>query len=99
MLVELIVATFDKRVFGLRPMWASNVEFFATLCGVILNVLIISATSDASLYGVIVLSIFVTAPLRFKFVSSSLLPLLFYDHLPAQTIVLICLYCKTVEVS
>ena len=66
MLGELLVATFDKGVFGLRPMWASNGEIFVTLCGVILSVLRISATSDASLYDVIVLSILMTADLRFK---------------------------------
>ena len=54
LLSDLLVATFDKGVFGLRPMWASNREIFFTLCGVILNVLIISASSDASLYGVFV---------------------------------------------
>ena len=35
---ELLVATFDKGVFGVRPMWASNGEIFVTLCGVILSV-------------------------------------------------------------
>ena len=62
---QLLVATFDKGVFGLRPMWASNGEISVTLCGVIINVLIISATADASWYGVFVLSIFMTASLRF----------------------------------
>ena len=66
LLGELLVAMFDKGVFGLRHMWASYGEIFVTLCGVILNVLIILATSDASLYGVFVLLIFMTASLHFK---------------------------------
>ena len=66
LLGELLVATFDKGVFGVRHMWASKAEVFVTLCGVILSVLIVSATSDASLYGVFVLSILMTANLRFK---------------------------------
>ena len=41
-------------------------EIFVELCGVILSVLIILATSDASLYAVFVLSILMTANLRFK---------------------------------
>ena len=53
-------------MFGVRPMWASNGEIFVTLCGVILSVLIISATSEASFYGVFVLSVLMTANLRFK---------------------------------
>ena len=63
---ELLVATFDKGVFGVRPMWVSNGEIYVTLCGEILSVSIISATSEASLYGVFVLSILMTANLRFK---------------------------------
>ena len=66
LLGELLVATFDKGVFGVRPMWASNGEIFVTPCGVILSVLIISATSESSFYGVFVLSILMTANLRFK---------------------------------
>ena len=45
---------FDNGVFGFRPMCASNCEIFLTMCGVIRNVFIISATSEASLYGVFV---------------------------------------------
>ena len=45
---ELIVATFDRRVFGFRPMCASNGEIFVTPCGVIRNFLITSATLEAS---------------------------------------------------
>ena len=52
LLGELLVATFDKGVFGLRPMWAQKGENFVTLRGVTFNTLIISATSDVSLYGV-----------------------------------------------
>ena len=66
LLGELLFATFDKGVFGVRPMWASIGEIFVTLCGVILSVLIIFATSEASLCGLFVLSILMTANLRFK---------------------------------
>ena len=50
----LFVAMFDKGVFGLRPMCASNGEIFVTPCGVIRNVFMISATSEASRSGVFV---------------------------------------------
>ena len=46
------MAMFDSGVFGFLPICASKEEFFVTPCGVILSVLIISAKSEASLYGV-----------------------------------------------
>ena len=63
---ELLVAAFERGVFGFRLICASNGETLVTPCGVILNDLIILATSEASLYGVFVLSIFITASLRFN---------------------------------
>ena len=56
--------TFEREFFGFRPMCASNGEIFVTPCGVILSNFIIFATSQASLYGVFVLSIFNTYNLR-----------------------------------
>ena len=58
------MAMFDSWVFGFLPMCASNGEIFVTPCCVILSVFIISATSEASLYGVFDWSIFITANLR-----------------------------------
>ena len=52
----LFVARFDKGVLGLRPKCASKGENFVTPCGVIRKIFIISATSEASWYGVFVLS-------------------------------------------
>ena len=52
LLGELFVAMFDNGVFGFLPICASKGEFFLTPCAVILSVLIISATSEANLYGV-----------------------------------------------
>ena len=40
-------------VLGRRPNWASNGVIFAVALGVRRSVLISSATSDASLYGVL----------------------------------------------
>ena len=51
---ELFVAMFDNGVFGFLPICASKGENFVTPCGVILSVFVISATSEASLYGVFV---------------------------------------------
>ena len=45
------MAMFEDGVFGFLPICASKGEFFVTQCGVILSVLIISATSEANLYG------------------------------------------------
>ena len=64
LLGELFVAMFDNEVFGFLPICAPKVENFVTPCGVILSVFIISATSEASLYGVFDWSIFITASLR-----------------------------------
>ena len=61
---ELFVAIFDSGVFGFLPICASKGENFVTPCGVILSNFIISATSEANLYGVFVWSIFITANLR-----------------------------------
>ena len=55
---------FDSGVFGFLPICTSKGETFMTLCGVILCVFIISATSEANLYDVFDLSIFITANLR-----------------------------------
>ena len=61
---ELFVAIFDSGVFGFLPICASKGEIFVTPCGVILNVFIISAASEANLYGVFDWSFFITANLR-----------------------------------
>ena len=63
------MAMFDSGVFGFLPICASKGENFVTPCVVILSVLFlrlfnISATSEASLYGVFDWSIFITANLR-----------------------------------
>ena len=55
---------FDRGVLGLWPKCASKGEIFVTPCDVIRKVFIISATSEASRYGVFVLSILITASLR-----------------------------------
>ena len=47
-------AMFDNGVFGFLPICASKGENFVTPCGVILSVFVISATSEAILYGVFV---------------------------------------------
>ena len=62
----LPVAIFDKGVFSLGPMCASNGEFFVMPCGVICIVFMISAKSEARRYSVFVLSILITANLRFS---------------------------------
>ena len=52
LLGELYVAMFDNGVFGFLPICVSKGEIFVTPCGVFLSVFIISATSEANLYGV-----------------------------------------------
>ena len=64
LLGELFVAMFDNGVFSFLPIYASEGEIFVTPCGVILNVFIISATSEANFYGMFVWSILITANLR-----------------------------------
>ena len=59
LLGELVVATMDKGLIGFLPVYASNGEFFVTPCGFNRKVSIISATSDASLYGVLDWSILI----------------------------------------
>ena len=97
LLGELLVATFDQGVFGLRPMWALNSEICVTPCGVFVNDLIILATSDLSLYGDLFYQFPIPLTYVLKFVSCSLQPLLLYDRLPEQTVLLYCWYCKMVE--
>ena len=63
---EILIATFERGVFGFRLICASNGEILVTPCGVILNDWILSATSEASLYGVFVSSTFITASQRFN---------------------------------
>ena len=60
LLGELFVAMFDNGVFGFLSISASKGEIFVTPCDVILNVFIISATSEANLYGVLDWSILIT---------------------------------------
>ena len=66
MLDELVVAMLDKGLFGFLSMCASKVEVFVTPCGVFCKVFIISATSDAYLYGVFAGSVLITPSLRFS---------------------------------
>ena len=61
---ELFVAIFNSELFGFLPICASKGEIFVTPCGVILSVFFISATSEASSYGVFDWSILITANLR-----------------------------------
>ena len=63
---ELLVTTFERGLFGFLPICASKGEVFVTPCGVIPKVFIISATSEARLYGVFVWSFFITASQRFN---------------------------------
>ena len=46
LLGELVVARFDRGVFGFLPKCASKGEIFVTPCGVMCNAFIISATSE-----------------------------------------------------
>ena len=62
---ELFAAIFDSGVFGFLSRCASKEKIYVTPCGVILSVLIISATSEGNLYGVFDWSIFITGNLRF----------------------------------
>ena len=64
LLGELFVAMFNNGLFGFLPICVSKGEIFVTPCGVILNTFIISATSEANLYGVFDWSILITASLR-----------------------------------
>ena len=57
---ELVVAKFEREVFGFLPKCASKDEVFVTPCGVMRNVSIISVTSEGYLYGVFAGSILVT---------------------------------------
>ena len=65
LLGELLVTKFESAFFGFLLMWTSNCEIFVTLCGVIQIVFLISATSEANLYGVWFLSNLTTPNLRF----------------------------------
>ena len=60
------VAILPSGVFGFLPNCASNGVTLVVAFGVILKVLISSATSDASLYGLFRLSIFITESLDFS---------------------------------
>ena len=51
LLGERFVAMFEDGVFGFLPICASKGEIFVTPCGVILSVLINSASSEANLRG------------------------------------------------
>ena len=85
LLGELLAATFDRGVFGFRPMCASNGENFVTPCGVILNVFIFSATSEARRYGVFVLSILIIASLRLSvFIILSTTPIALWSSTGAK---------------
>ena len=63
---ELVVAKFDRGVFGFLPMCASKGDIFVTPCGVMRKVFIISATSEVNLYGVFAGSILITPTRRFN---------------------------------
>ena len=45
------MAMLDNGVLGFWLMWASKGDTVVVFCGVILNVFMISATSEANLYG------------------------------------------------
>ena len=62
---KLVVAKFERGVFGFLPMCASKVEILITPCGVMRKVLIISATSETNLYGLFAGSILMTPRRRF----------------------------------
>ena len=66
LLGELLVAKLKRRLFSFLPMFASNCRILVTSCCVISSVLFISATSEASLYGVLFLSALITRYLRFS---------------------------------
>ena len=70
------VAILLSGVFGYLPKCASNGVVFVVALGVTLRVLINSATSDASLYGLLRLSIFITESLDFSvLISRSTIPM------------------------
>ena len=70
------VAILLNGVFGFLPKCASNGVISVVAFGVILRVLISSATSDASLYGVFQLWIFITESLGFSvLISRSTIPM------------------------
>ena len=70
------VAILLSGVFGFLPKFASNGVIFVVALGVILRVLINSATSEASLYGLLRLSIFITESLDFSvLISRSTIPM------------------------
>ena len=70
------VLIFVNGVLGRRPNWASNGVIFVVALGVIRSVLISSAKSDASLYGLLFLSIFMMASLDFRvLISRSTIPI------------------------
>ena len=66
MVGDLVVAKFDRGVFGFLPMCASKCENFVTPCGVLRKVFIISAPSEASLHGVFAGSFLITTSCRFN---------------------------------
>ena len=70
------VAILLSGVFGFLPKCASNGVIFVVALGVILGVLISSATSEASFYGMLRLSIFITESLDFSvLISRSTIPM------------------------
>ena len=68
-----------------RPNWASNGVIFVAAVGVMQSVLISSATSDASFYGVFFLSIFIIANLDFRvLISRSTIPIALWSSTGAN---------------
>ena len=60
MVGELVAAMFERVLIGFLPMCVSKCEILVTPCGVMRKVLIVSATSEANLYGVFAGSILIT---------------------------------------
>ena len=86
LLGELLFVQLERQVFGFLPACFSNGKVLVTPCDVIRSVFRILAPSEASLYGVLILSTLITPFVRFTVESFFLPPLLLYGHLPMQRV-------------
>ena len=95
LLGKLVVPKYERVFFGFLPISASKADFWVTPCCVIRNVFIISATSEASLYGVFgcLFSLLLIYALVFQFFST---PIVLWSTNGAK-IFLCYLCCKRVK--
>ena len=96
LLGELLVATFERGVFGFRCMCASNIENFVEPCGVTLNVLKNSAHRKRVCTVCLVDRFSLPLTCFLMSVSFSQLPILLNDRLARQKMILYCRYCNLV---